>query len=70
MERSSLHWKKRKTKSCGRWNAEKNQRSRLAGTVISRKMVVAVGTGVVKTNEPKILKVTGWMKRKGTTGKV
>ena len=30
--------------------------SRLAGTVISRKTVVAIGTGVVKANEPKILK--------------
>ena len=28
--------------------------SRLAGTVICRKMVVAIGTGVVKVNEPKI----------------
>ena len=30
--------------------------SRLARTVISRKMVVAIGTGVVKANEPKILR--------------
>ena len=28
----------------------------LAGTVISRKMVVVIGNGVVKANEPKILK--------------
>ena len=33
--------------------------SRLAGTVISRKMVVAIGTGVVKVNEPKILREFG-----------
>ena len=33
--------------------------SRLAGTVISRKMVVAIGTGIVKTNEPKILREFG-----------
>ena len=30
--------------------------SRLAGTVISRKMVVAIGTGVAKANEPQILR--------------
>ena len=30
--------------------------SRLAGTVISRKMVVVIGNGAVKANEPKILK--------------
>ena len=29
---------------------------RLAGTVISQKTVTAIGTGVVKTNEPKIWK--------------
>ena len=28
----------------------------LARTVISRKMVVVVGTGVVKTNEPKMFR--------------
>ena len=33
--------------------------SRLVGTVISREMVVAVGTGVVKANEPKILRKFG-----------
>ena len=33
--------------------------SRLAGTVIYRKMIVAIGTGVVKTNEPKILRGFG-----------
>ena len=33
--------------------------SRLAGTVISRKMVIAIGTGVIKANEPKILKEFG-----------
>ena len=34
--------------------------SRLAATVISQKMVVAIGTNVVKANEPKILrKFTG-----------
>ena len=33
--------------------------SRLAGTVFSRKMVVAIGTGVVKANEPKILREFG-----------
>ena len=26
--------------------------SRLAGTVISRRMVIAIGTGVVKANDP------------------
>ena len=30
--------------------------SRLAGTVISQKMVVPIGTGAVKANEPKILR--------------
>ena len=34
-------------------------RSRLAGTVISRKMVVAFSTGLVKANEPKILREFG-----------
>ena len=33
--------------------------SRLAVTVISRKMVFAIGTGVVKANEPKILRECG-----------
>ena len=33
--------------------------SRLAGTVISRKMVVAIGTGIVKTNGPNILREFG-----------
>ena len=33
--------------------------SRLAGTVISRKMVVAIGTSVVKVNELKILREFG-----------
>ena len=33
--------------------------SRLAGTVIYRKMIVAIGTSVVKTNEPKILRGFG-----------
>ena len=33
--------------------------SRLAGTALSRKMVVAIGTGVIKANEPKILKEFG-----------
>ena len=33
--------------------------SRLASIVISRKMVVAIGTGVVKANEPKILREFG-----------
>ena len=33
--------------------------SRLARTVISRKMVIAIGTGVIKANEPKILKEFG-----------
>ena len=33
--------------------------SRLVGTAISREMVVAVGTGVVKANEPKILRKFG-----------
>ena len=28
----------------------------LAGTVISRKLVVAIGTSVVKANEPKMLR--------------
>ena len=30
--------------------------SPLASTVISQKMVVAIGTGVAKANEPKILR--------------
>ena len=34
-------------------------RSRLAGTVISRKMVIAIETGVIKSTEPKILKEFG-----------
>ena len=34
-------------------------RSRLAGTVISRKMVIAIETGVIKATEPKILKEFG-----------
>ena len=33
--------------------------SRLAGTVISRKMVVRIGTIVVKANEPQILSEFG-----------
>ena len=33
--------------------------SRLASTAISRKVVVAIGTGVVKANEPKILREFG-----------
>ena len=31
----------------------------LAGKVISRKMAVVIGTGVVKANEPKILREFG-----------
>ena len=34
-------------------------RSRLAGTVISRKMVIVIETGVIKATEPKILKEFG-----------
>ena len=30
--------------------------TRLAGTVISRRMVMAIGTGVVKANDPSLLK--------------
>ena len=33
--------------------------SRLAGTVISRKMVIAIGTGVIKVTEPNILEEFG-----------
>ena len=33
--------------------------SRLAGTVISRKMVVVIGTGVIKATAPKILREFG-----------
>ena len=33
--------------------------SRLAGTAISQNMVVAIGTGVVKANELKILREFG-----------
>ena len=42
---SLLHCKERKTKSCGRWN--------VTG---SCKMVVAIVTGLVKANEPKIFR--------------
>ena len=30
--------------------------SRLTGTVITRRMVIAIGTGVVKANDPNLLK--------------
>ena len=59
--------------------------SRLAGTAISRKMVIATATGVIKANDPNILrefgeslelteltgvlKIMDWVKRKGTTGR-
>ena len=33
--------------------------TRQAGTVISRRMVIAIGTGVVKANEPNLLKEYG-----------
>ena len=32
---------------------------RLAGTVITRRMVIAIGTGVVKANDPNLLKKYG-----------
>ena len=33
--------------------------SRLAGTAISRKMVIAIATGVIKANDPNILRESG-----------
>ena len=33
--------------------------SRLAGTVISLKMVIAIGAGVIRANKPKILIALG-----------
>ena len=33
--------------------------SRLAGTAISRKMVIAIATGVIKANDPNILREFG-----------
>ena len=56
--------------------------SHLAETVVSQKLVIAIGTGAIKANEPTILKEFGgslelceawarvWEKRKGTTEKI
>ena len=64
-KKNDLHsiGKRWKTKSCGQWNVEKNQRfiiePRLANTVVYRKMVAAIGTSAVKANVPKILREYG-----------
>ena len=53
---SSLHWKKRKIDEMLKKTKDVIIGSRIAGTIISRKMIIAIGNGVVK---PKILREFG-----------
>ena len=62
--RISFHWPEKKEDQIS-WIMKCCKRSeiyngwRLAGTLISRKMVITTGAGAIKANEPKIAKEFG-----------